>query len=327
MTELQDIAVDRQIAALLSEGTAPSTRRANARDQRYFDAWRAIAFPDVPLEALDEAVILTFILHHVETRPEALVTALTAQGWRVSAEELSVRTVRRYLASVSVWLDSRGWSNPCRGPRVRLLLKKVARIQAGRAKPKAALTRDRLDQLLATCDASLAGHRDRALLLIGYGSGGRRRSELADMRLEALRPDGAGYVIHLPRDKTHQQGEGRIWPIRGQAAEALRVWLDKSGLTHGALFRQITRHGHMGGPLSGQGINRMVKRRAKQAGLDPAMFGAHSLRSGFMTDCARGGIVLGDAMQLSGHRSAQVAQSYYRVSELAANPAIRLVDQ
>src|SRR5258708_6806480 len=49
---------------------------------------------------------------------------------------------------------------------------------------KDALTRDLLEQLLQTCDDSLRGRRDRALLLFAWSSGGRRRSEVAgaDMR-------------------------------------------------------------------------------------------------------------------------------------------------
>lgn len=41
---------------------------------------------------------------------------------------------------------------------------------------KEALTRDVLEMLLASCDDSLRGLRDQALLLFAWASGGRRRS-------------------------------------------------------------------------------------------------------------------------------------------------------
>jgi integrase len=44
---------------------------------------------------------------------------------------------------------------------------------------KRAATREVLEAMLATCDDSLAGVRDRALLHFAWGSGGRRRSEVA----------------------------------------------------------------------------------------------------------------------------------------------------
>ena len=60
----------------------------------------------------------------------------------------------------------------------------------------------------------------------------------------------------------------------------------------GPVFRPITQHGHAGGPgrgrgtgdrLSGATIAEIIKRRARAAGLDPAVLAAHSLRSGHAT--------------------------------------------
>ncbi len=39
--------------------------------------------------------------------------------------------------------------------------------------------RPELEALLSACDHSLEGLRDKALLLFGFASGGRRRSEIA----------------------------------------------------------------------------------------------------------------------------------------------------
>ena len=62
-------------------------------------------------------------------------------------------------------------------------------VVATKSEPKRqrALTRDPLQLLLATCDESLKGKRDRALLLFGWATGGRRREHL-DARVGA-QPD------------------------------------------------------------------------------------------------------------------------------------------
>jgi integrase len=59
-----------------------------------------------------------------------------------------------------------------------------------------------LEAMLGTCDDSPAGIRDWALLLFAFGSGGRRRSEVAAARVEDLLPVDGGYLFHLRRSKT-----------------------------------------------------------------------------------------------------------------------------
>ena len=50
-------------------------------------------------------------------------------------------------------------------------------------KSRKPVTRDVLDRLLATCSGSKAiDLRDRAILLVAFAAGGRRRSEVAALR-------------------------------------------------------------------------------------------------------------------------------------------------
>lgn len=72
------------------------------------------------------------------------------------------------------------------------------------SKGKSALTREPLEALLATCDDSLTGKRDRALLLFAWGTGGRRRSEVTAATLENVaRNRGGTYPYFLERSKTN----------------------------------------------------------------------------------------------------------------------------
>jgi integrase len=58
---------------------------------------------------------------------------------------------------------------------------------AEKAKSAKAVTGDVLAKLLATCGtASLRDIRDRAILMVAFASGGRRRSEIASLRREQL---------------------------------------------------------------------------------------------------------------------------------------------
>ncbi|WP_207215772.1 hypothetical protein [Pseudolysobacter antarcticus] len=59
---------------------------------------------------------------------------------------------------------------------------------------KTAATRAELEAMLAMCDDSLVGIRDRALLLFVLASGGRRRSEIAVVEMASLQRVGAQQV-------------------------------------------------------------------------------------------------------------------------------------
>ena len=68
----------------------------------------------------------------------------------------------------------------------------AAREPAEEASHKqAALTKESLQAVLATCDESPRGKRDRALLLSGWASGWRRRLEIAGATLADLRKVGS----------------------------------------------------------------------------------------------------------------------------------------
>ena len=97
----------------------------------------------------------------------------------------------------------------------------------------------------------MAGRRDRALLLLGF-AGGFRRSELAALDVEDVLPTDDGLVVKLRRSKTDPEGKGRdvgipygstpsTCPVR-----ALTAWKTAAGISEGALFRGVDRHGRVG---------------------------------------------------------------------------------
>ena len=75
--------------------------------------------------------------------------------------------------------------------------------------------------------------------------------------------------------------------------------------------------------LSNKTITNIVKKRAELAGYNPKDFASHSMRSGFITEGGRQNINIFQLMELSGHKSMQVAKGYYRTGNIENNPASR----
>jgi len=226
-----------------------------------------------------------------------------------------------------------GHANPCRDPSVRELLSRVRRGHAKRGalpRRKAALTREPLEALLATCDASLRGKRDRALLLFAWASGGRRRAEVTAATCENVRKVGERlWVYTLAQSKSNQAADDRPEndkPIAAAAADALEAWLSASGIVSGPIFRRV-RHGpHVAEPLTPSAVRRIVQTRCRLAGI-VGDFSAHSLRSGFVTEAGRQNIPMGDTMAMTGHASVATVLRYYRTGATISGRAARLIER
>ena len=336
------------VRAFLRQGESANTRRSYQSALKYWAAWyrlrywRAFSLPIAP------AVVIQFVVDHCEreaerrphsARPAELVhdlppridAALLAGGYKHKPGPLSLATVLHRLSVLSKAHALRKAKNPLDDPAVREFLRQVRRGYALRQvgqRQMTALPRSKLERLLETCRGDLRGVRDRALLTFAWASGGRRRSEVANARMEHLERVGeAGYIYRLAHSKTDQSGRGaaseRGKPIMGPAGEALTAWLEASGVRAGAIFRQVVR-GKATEALSAQAIYRMVKQRAKSAGLD-GDFGAHSLRSGFVTEAGNQLVPLGEVMQLTGHKNVATALRYYQTGAVGQSKAANLL--
>ncbi|CAD1791959.1 site-specific integrase [Xanthomonas arboricola pv. juglandis] len=182
--------------------------------------------------------------------------------------------------------------------------------------------------MLATCDDSLEGIRDRALLCFGFSSGGRRRSEVAAADMRDLRKTGdGGYIYRLEHSKTQQAGATSDStpdkPIVGRSAEALAAWLAAANITQGPLFRRLWKD-RVGPALLPGSIATIVKRHAAMAGLE-GDFGGHSLRSGFVTEAGKQGVPLPAVMAMTEHRSVATVLGYFQAGAAEDNPAARLL--
>jgi integrase len=333
---------EASVRALLKEGESANTQRSYATALRYWAAWFRLRYRQPMSLPVPVPAVLQFLVDHLERQsdagsllhdlPAAIDEALVEGGFKGALGAPALNTVLHRLSVLSKAHEMKGVNSPTRDPAVQELLKRTRRAYAsrgGRPDRKPALTREPLEAMLTTCVDGLAGIRDRALLLFAFASGGRRRSEVAAATVENLTALGDGsYLYRLTHSKTDQAGTGdnaiAVKPLVGPAAEALRTWLEASGIASGRIFRRIRKTKAVE-PLSPQATWHIVKRRAKLAGLT-AHFSAHSLRSGFVTEAGRQNVPMGDAMAMTGHRSTTTFLKYFQPGAATQSRAAHLLD-
>ena len=278
-----------RVGHYVSGALSAATRRAYAAALRSFRAWCS-GTGRTPCPA-DPAAVAAFLVAEADA------------GKSVSA--LSQR-----LAAIRWEHLRKGYGSPTTHPGVLDTMAGIRRALGVAPSRKSPATVERVAALVAHIDrGTLKGKRDAALLLFGFASA-MRRSELAALDLAHIEETARGLLVTVARGKTDQEGRGhqRAIPF-GRSAElcpvkALRAWLDASGLEDGRVFRSITRHGRIGASLRPATVADVVKHYAKAAGLEPAEFGGHSLRAGFVTSAAERGARTDRIMDHTGHQSA-----------------------
>ena len=301
-------------------GSAQNSRRAFAADLRAWSAFRrGRGQPLLPAGAID---VRDFIRARVRA------------GLRAAS-------IARQLATVALLHDIGGYApSPTRDRVVAGEMKGLRKEEAlnGRSRRRQAkplrLKGDVSDiiadaplplsvmSLVTTLDVStMAGARDRLLLLLGTDLG-RRRSEYAAMNVGdvAHAGDGSGTIL-IRRSKTDQSGEGRVKYLAPQTMLALRDWLDlrraqaqefvgenigpddASGVPQDApLLTSVDRFGRPGRRLSDDGIRHVLLTIARRglALLKPELdevevaalcegLSGHSFRVGFAQDLTAAG--------------------------------------
>jgi len=330
------------VRELLAEAAAANTTRSYASALRYWAGWHAARYGIELALPVSEAVVLQFVVDHVVRRavdgelawelPLTVDQTLVAAGLKAKLGPWTLATVRHRVAVLSTAHRLKQVPNPCEQAAIRTVLSRAARaaVKRGvRPRKKTAITLAELEAMLATCDESLEGLRDRALLCFGFASGGRRRSEIAAADLRDLRRIGPqGYIYRLEHSKTQQAGVTASStpdkPILDRAAQALEAWLVASGISEGAIFRRLWKH-TVGPALSPAAVAEIVQRRTRLAGLE-GDFAGHSLRSGFVTEASRQGVSLPAIMQMTEHRAVASVMGYFQAGGASSNPAARLLD-
>ncbi|MEQ8819423.1 MAG: site-specific integrase [Sumerlaeia bacterium] len=292
------------------ESRAANTRRAYKADWRDFESW-CMERSRGAIPASSETVAL-------------YITSLADHGLRVS-------TIERRLATISQAHQLAGHGSPTKDAAVREVLKGIRRVRGCAPSRKKAISVAELRGLVATCDASPKGRRDRALLLVGF-LGGFRRSELVALERDDIQIEDEGLRIRIRKSKTDQDSEGREVGVPvGNRAEtcpvlALTAWLQTAGSSEGPVFQSLYRGGRpTGRGLSGNAVACLIKERAMQAGLDPELLSGHSLRSGFCTSAAKAGASEREIARSTGHRSLRILRTYIQAGTVFSENAAKRI--
>ena len=351
--ELAELLTDHDVETLrhlVNQGMGDNTLRALTSDLAYLEAWGLAATgKSLPWPA-PEALLLKFVAHHLwdpqkraadleHGMPADVDENLRSQGFLKSAGPHAPATVRRRLANWSTLTKWRGldgaFASPALKSAIRLAVRAVPRTRA--RKSAKAVTGDVLAKLLATCATdSLRDLRDRAILMVAFASGGRRRSEIAGLRREQLTVEppilienGAplpSLAIHLGRTKTTSGEQDDVVYLTGRPVDALNAWMTAAKIDKGSVFRGIGRWGTVSKrAIDPQSVNAILKQRAVMAGLERGELSAHGLRSGYLTEAANRGVPLPEAMEQSRHRSVQQASTYYNNATRRTGRAARLI--
>ena len=356
---LAEILTDDDVATLkhlAKEGMGENSLRALASDLAYLEAW-VLAAAGTPLPwPAPEARALKFVAHHLwdparrdtdpghgmpehgrrrfcarrgccarraRTRPRRCAGACPVGRPCIIGKVWPVPSDRRRCVRRSGWRCAQ-WRGRGPGRAKKRLPRMCSKGCSRRANP-----------------TGLLDARDAALLLVAFASGGRRRSEVAGLRFEQLiaeapvpsdpsDPKSAALPclsIRLGRTKTTEADTAARVFLVGRPVAVLREWLARADIIKGPVFRAIDQWGGLDDKaMTPQSVNGILKRRIALAGLDPKAFSAHGLRAGYLTEAARRGVSLPEAMQQSQHRSVQQAASYYNEAERRQGRAARLVE-
>ncbi|MBY8972731.1 site-specific integrase [Pseudomonas sp. P867] len=327
-------------AAFIAAGTAANTVRSYRSALTYWSAWLQLRYGHVLGDApLPVAVAVQFVVDHLarptangewaHLLPASIDAALITAKVKAKPGALAYNTVSHRLAVLGKWHRLNSWDSPTEAPALKSLLREARKAQSRQGlsvRKKTAIVLEPLQALLATCTDGLRGQRDRALLLLAWSGGGRRRSEVVNLKISDVRQlDTDTWLYTLGTTKTDTGGIRREKPLRGPAAEALTAWLEAAPAASGPLFRRMYK-GDKVGPsgLSADQVARIVKRRAKLAGLE-GDWAAHSLRSGFVTEAGRQGVPLGEVMAMTEHRSVSTVMGYFQAGALLNSRASSLI--
>jgi integrase/recombinase XerD len=175
-----------------------------------------------------------------------------------------------------------------------------------RALPKFLTVKEVEELLRAPDDKKPHGVRDRAMLEVLYGSG-LRVSELASLKLAEVNLED-GFLICRGKG-----GKERIVPLGRSACVAVRRYLAEVRPLVVSGERDELFLSRRGKPFSRQGLWKLIRQHAREAGL-AANISPHILRHSFATHLLERGADLRSVQLMLGHSQITTTQIYTHVS-------------
>jgi len=164
-----------------------------------------------------------------------------------------------------------------------------------------------IQRLLAMCDDSQLGRRDRSLMLLMLDTG-MRAGEVVRMRPEHLRSERDRGRIVVPGTGSKGKAE-RVVCIWAETLDAMREWLDVRPPQAETVYVASNGSTLSIDPLTVSGLNQMMRRRARSAGVEKSKW-CHIWRHTFAKTYVLAGGDLETLRRLLGHKSLATVQIY-----------------
>lgn len=189
------------------------------------------------------------------------------------------------------------------------------------------LSLDEVKAILETCrDGTLAGLRDRALLMTLFYEG-LRRSEASKLRYRDLTTRRG--LLEIRDSKNNPYATIRLRPEVRRAIEDYQDCLGRElrrleARPEDPVFVSLSRIRSFGKRLSPTAVNEIVKKRARQAGVTRRIT-AHSWRHTCTTVALQAGVPLHQVQRHLRHKSIQTTLRYDREREVRKNPTLEMM--
>ena len=254
-------------------------------------------------------------LKYLPTEPKILSLYLT-----YLSKTSKFSTLKRRIASIKVIHKMKGHYLDTNHPIIMENLLGIKRVNGAYQKPKKPLLINNLKLIIKVIDEKEKNEkkriRNKSLILLGF-SGGFRRSELVNLDYDDLEFVDEGLKIFIKKSKTDQAGIGSIKAIpyfsNKEYCPVIKIkdWIRYSNIAEGKIYN-----------ISDKSVSLTIKKYASLAGLDPNLYGGHSLRSGFATSAAEAGAEERNIMAMTGHKTTQMVRRYIQEANLFKNNAL-----
>jgi integrase/recombinase XerD len=288
------------LIALEADGSSPATLKWYASLLTAFSRH----FDDTEMESITAAMIRQYIVT-LRRRGNRYPDAAQRPEITGGVSEETIRAHVRALHGFWAW-SGREYllsTNPMKNIRQP---KQIARQPKG-------ISLDDVALLLSVCGDDPEGRRDRAIIAFLLDTGIRAQSIF---RLEPAHMD-----ISRRRAAVQEKRQGtRPVFFTERTAALLAAWLEVRPAAARTVFCSLARH-TFGQPMTPTVLNRMLKRRAAEAGITGPC-NPHAFRHAYAREYLRNGGDLATLSRLMGHSDVKVTADYYAVfaeSELATS--------
>lgn len=287
---------------------SPFTRRGYAYNWKHFASWcEEAGRKSLPATEDTLSLYLTYLLVDKAKR---------------------VSTAARSAAAVSCVHQQSGYPTPyTRVARSVLMGARRERFEPPRQMTPVTVGQVREIATLLNREGTAVALRNRTILLIGFASA-LRRINLVALDMDDISRCPKGILLRIKREKQDRECQGRAIAIpfakdeTGCPVRALDDWLHLRGSDPGPVFIRLDRRAPVNARLSLQRMSVVVKALIRKLGIDPNLYGPHSLRSGLITEAGLAGISPLVIAEQSGHKSLDSVRRYFRpVDQFAVNAA------